>query len=273
MNRTKKIEAVFFVIRDLLAIGIALLISFLLIFAVSEDAFGSLKLFLVGPLQTVSRMGYIVEKMIPLLFTGVGVSLMFRCRQVNMGSEGAFYLAGVACTAAAVNFALPGGIHPIVCILIGGVVGALVCGLTAVMHTKFHSLTIVTSLMINYVCLYLGQYFINHQLWDVTTGYQASFKFAETALLPKLFSRTNIHAGISLAIAVVIFGHILLEKSTFGYKLKLVGINPEFSRYSGINVTAVIIGVCIFGESFSLQLAIGILAILAGVTIIIARKK
>ena len=29
MNRTKKIEAVFFVIRDLLAIGIALLISFL----------------------------------------------------------------------------------------------------------------------------------------------------------------------------------------------------------------------------------------------------
>ena len=38
-------------------------------------------------------------------------------------------------------------------------------------------------------------------------------------------------------------------------------------------VTAVIIGVCIFGESFSFQLAIGILAILAGVTIIIARKK
>ena len=46
MNRTKKIEAAFFVIRDVLAIGIALLISFLLIFAVSEDAFGSLKLFL-----------------------------------------------------------------------------------------------------------------------------------------------------------------------------------------------------------------------------------
>jgi len=38
-------------------------------------------------------------------------------------------------------------------------------------------------------------------------------------------------------------------------------------------VTAVIIGVCIFGESFTFQLAIGILAILAGVTIIIARKK
>ena len=87
MNRTKKIEAAFFVIRDVLAIGIALLISFLLIFAVSEDAFGSLKLFLVGPLQTVSRLGYIVEKMIPLLFTGVGVSLMFRCRPLFIPSS------------------------------------------------------------------------------------------------------------------------------------------------------------------------------------------
>ena len=251
MNRTKKIEAAFFVIRDVLAIGIALLISFLLIFAVSEDAFGSLKLFLVGPVQTVSRMGYIVEKMIPLLFTGVGVSLMFRCRQVNMGSEGAFYLAGVAATAAAVLLPLPNVIHPIICIVIGGIVGALVCGLTAVMHTKFHSLTIVTSLMINYICLYLGQYFINHQLWDVTTGYQASFKFLETALLPKLFTKTNIHAGLFLAVAVVIFGHILLEKSTFGYKLKLVGINPDFSRYSGINVTAVIIGCQLIGGALA----------------------
>ena len=105
--------------------------------------------------------------------------------------------------------------------------------------------------MINYICLYLGQYFINHQLWDVTTGYQASFKFLETALLPKLFTKTNIHAGLFLAVAVVVFGHILLEKSTFGYKLKLVGINPDFSRYSGINVTAVIIGCQLIGGALA----------------------
>ena len=38
-------------------------------------------------------------------------------------------------------------------------------------------------------------------------------------------------------------------------------------------VTAVIIGVFVFGESFSLQLGIGIVAILAGVTLIILRKQ
>ena len=241
MNKTKKIEAFFFVLRDLCAIGIALLISLILIFAVSQDGWGAFRLFLFGPLQTVSRMGYIVEKMIPLMFTGVGVCLMVRCGQMNMGSEGAFYLGGVACAAAAIKIALPAGIHPLVCMLAAGVVGALACGVTAVLHTKFHALTIVTSLMMNYICLYLGQYFINHPLWDSMSGYQASFKYAQTALLPKLFSRTNIHAGLFAAVAVVILGHILLEKSTFGYRIKMVGTNLHFARYSGINVTATII--------------------------------
>lgn len=247
MNRTKRIDAAFFVIRDVLAIGIALVISFLLILAVSEDAWGSLSLFLFGPLKTVSRLGYIVEKMIPLLFTGVGVSLMFKCKQVNMGSEGAFYLGGVVCAAVAIKLALPAGIHPLVCILAAGAVGACVCGFTAVLHTKFHALTIVTSLMLNYICLFLGQYLINNPLWDASAGFQASYKYSETALLPKLFSRTNIHAGIFIAILVVIFGHILLEKSTFGYKLRTVGHNPSFAAYSGINVVKTIIACQMIG--------------------------
>ena len=55
--------------------------------------------------------------------------------------------------------------------------------------------------------------------------------------------------------------------------INLIGSTPAAIMGALEPVTAVIIGVCIFGESFSLQLAFGILAILAGVTIIIARKK
>lgn len=241
INRTKQIDTGFFLIRDLAAVGIALGVSLLLIMAVSNDPWGSMKVFLTGPLQTVSRMGYIVEKMIPLMFTGVGVSLMFRCKQVNMGGEGAFFLGGVVSAAVAIKIALPLGIHPVLCIVAAGIVGALVCGATAVLHTKFHALTIVTSLMLNYVCLYLGQYIINKPLWDPSAGFQASYKYAETALLPKLFSRTNIHMGLIVAVLVVVGGHYLIENTTLGYKIRTVGQNPGFASYSGINVTATII--------------------------------
>ncbi len=55
--------------------------------------------------------------------------------------------------------------------------------------------------------------------------------------------------------------------------INLIGSTPAAIMGALEPVTAVIIGVFIFGESFSLQLGIGILAILAGVTLIIARKK
>ncbi len=55
--------------------------------------------------------------------------------------------------------------------------------------------------------------------------------------------------------------------------INLIGSTPAAIMGALEPVTAVVIGVFIFGESFSLQLAIGIVAILSGVTLIIARKK
>ena len=55
--------------------------------------------------------------------------------------------------------------------------------------------------------------------------------------------------------------------------INLIGSTPAAIMGALEPVTAVIIGVFVFGESFSLQLGIGILAILAGVTLIILRKK
>lgn len=55
--------------------------------------------------------------------------------------------------------------------------------------------------------------------------------------------------------------------------INLIGSTPAAIMGALEPVTAVFIGVFVFGESFSVQLAAGILAILAGVTIIIAKKK
>jgi len=238
-------------LRDVLAITISLVISFILICLVSEDPTGAMSTFLFGPVKTISRLGYIVEKMIPLMFTGVGVCIMFSCNQINLGGEGAFYLGGVISTIIAVFINLPSGLHPAVCILAAGLTGAIVCGLTGLFHIKFHSLTIVTSLMFNYVCLYIGSYLINYPLWDSTCGYQASFKFATTALLPKLFTKTNIHAGLFLAIVAVFIGHIIVNKSTLGYRIKMVGKNQHFARYSGINVPSTILVCQLIGGFFA----------------------
>ena len=55
--------------------------------------------------------------------------------------------------------------------------------------------------------------------------------------------------------------------------INLIGSTPAAIMGALEPVTAVFIGVLVFGETFTLQLGIGIVAILAGVTLIILRKK
>ncbi len=241
MNKTEKIEKQFNVIRIAVSISIALLITFLIMALVSDEPITVLKNFLVGPFQGRRRMGNIVENMIPLIFTGVGVSIMYSANQMNLASEGAFFLGGVATSFVAITFAMPHVIHPIFAILAGGVAGAIVTSIPAYMYMKYKSLPVVSSLMMNYVALYVGLFIINYILRDPESGYMASKVFADTAKLPGLIGGTKIHFGLIIAIAVVIFGHYFLEKSKYGYRIKMVGKNANFVKYSGMPLMGTIL--------------------------------
>lgn len=244
---TKKIEQQFHIIRLLVAILIALVISFLAICLVSDSPGETMVSFLIGPFKTVRRMGNVVEMMIPLMFTGVSVSIMYSCNQINMASEGAFFLGGVASSYVAVTWLLPRGIHPALCILAGGLMGSLVCGIPALLYVKNRSLPVVSSLMINYVALYAGLFVINYIIRDPQAGYLCSFPFADSAVLPHLFSKTNIHFGLIIAAAVVVFGYFFLYRSKWGYSIRIIGKNDNFAKYSGINVMATIVGCQLLG--------------------------
>lgn len=240
--QSRKIEQRFRIIRMLVAVVIALTIAFGFVCFVSKTPFETMGNFLFGPFLTVRRLGNIVEMTIPLLFTGVSVSIMYSCNQINMASEGGFFLGGVAAAYIAVTFALPYGIHPLLCIIGGGFAGALVCGIPAVLYVKKGALPVVSSLMMNYVSLYLGLLIINYVIRDAQAGYLCSYQYRDTAILPDLFSKTNVHAGLLIAVMVLILGYLYLYKSQWGYCIRMIGKNPNFAKYSGMNVAGTILG-------------------------------
>lgn len=55
--------------------------------------------------------------------------------------------------------------------------------------------------------------------------------------------------------------------------IQLIGSTPAAIMGALEPVTAVVVGVCVWGETFTLQLAVGIVLILTGVTLIILRKQ
>ena len=78
------IERLFSVIRTLVGVGIALVIALILIAAVSDNPVEALMGFLTGPLTSLSRLGNVVEKAIPLFFTGTAVCIVFSCGQISL---------------------------------------------------------------------------------------------------------------------------------------------------------------------------------------------
>jgi simple sugar transport system permease protein len=69
------------------------------------------------------------------------------------------------------------------------------------------------------------------------TGNPKADPAAETAQLPKLLGdEFNLHWGIIMAIVCVFVFWWLMERSTIGFRLRMVGFNPEAARTSGINV-------------------------------------
>jgi len=240
-------KTLFEISRTVLAILIALTIALITIILVSEEPGKALSTFLIGPLSSVRHFGNVVEMMIPLVFTGLAISIMFSAAQFNLGAEGAFFMGSVAASFIAVKWTLPLVIHPAFAILAGALTGGIFCGIPAILKTKWGASELVSSLMFNYMALFLGLYLINYFLRDVNAGAMVSYRFVPSAELVRLIPKTRIHFGLIIAILMIVISYFYMYRTRWGYRTRLTGLNASFARYSGIKTTSVIISSQVLG--------------------------
>ena len=238
--KKESIEKRFSLLRTFMAIIISLAIAFILIYAVSDKPFKDFITLLIGPLKSVNNLMTIVTKAIPLLFTGTAICLVNRCGQINIAAEGSFFAGAVAATSVAIIPGIPPVVHFILCFIAAMLVGSIFMGIPSILHVKYNAVTIVSSLMINYVALFLGLYIILNPLRDGSAGFEASYPFAQTATLPKLFSGSRIHIGLVIGLMIVLIGYIILNKTTFGVQIRTIGTNEKFASYSGMPISKTI---------------------------------
>ncbi|MFJ5717859.1 ABC transporter permease [Neobacillus sp. NPDC093127] len=231
----------FELIRTVVAIVVSLVFATIIIFIVSDEPLTAITTFLTGPLQSVRSVGYVIEMTIPLIFTGLAISVMFQAKQFNLAAAGSFFMGGVIASALAIKLNLPNFIHPLVCLVAAGVIGGIICVIPAILKIKWKASELVSSLMFNYIMFFGGLFIINHYFRDPSTGIVASFEFKSTARLINLVSGTRIHVGFLIAVGMIVFCYYLLYRSKWGYEIRMTGQNLRFSEYSGIKVSKVIL--------------------------------
>ena len=259
---TKKRQFVFSLVRGALAIFIALLVAAVLIFISADgetlaDKFAltgnALKQLLIGPLFKTNSAGKIgafqfkrltdvLASMIPTIFTALSVCVMFSANQFNLGAEGGCMLGGFAGGMIAVYVPMAAGLHPLVCILCGGITCALIMLIPAVLKARLDVSEMVCSLMLNYIIMYVIKFLMNTFIADKSKGQVQSSAFFETAKLPQLVDNGSmLSVGFLIAIVMVVLIGLFMYRTRWGYAIRMIGINQDFAMYSGMDVAGIVV--------------------------------
>lgn len=185
---------------------------------------------------------------VPLVIGGIGVALAFKTGAFNIGAEGQFIVGSLAAAFFGYFLKLPPIIHPIVCIILAAMAGMLWGGFAGWVKSKFGVHEVITTIMLNWIALYLSNlvvtfgsfYNVNGQ---VSNEIQASasikmFQGLRSSSIPfvKNFFSADINFGIILMFILAFGVYYLLNRTTKGYELKAVGLNPHAAEFGGINV-------------------------------------
>jgi simple sugar transport system permease protein len=253
-----------------LAMGAALLIGAVMLALLGANSFAAYASMLTGVFGNMSGFTQSLVKATPLLLVGMGICIAFRASVINIGAEGQIILGALMATWFSLQFrAWPGWLLLPATLLMGFLAGAAWGFVPGFLKARLGVNEILSTVMMNAIAMQLMNLLLRGPLMDpagVTAGtfLHQSERLPEQVWLPRLIPQTLLHAGAILAVILAVAVYIFLWRTTIGYRIRAVGLNPDASRYAGIRVP--------FYQALSLTLAGGF-AGLAGVCEVIGVQR
>jgi general nucleoside transport system permease protein len=229
------------------AIVVALVISGAIIALVGGDPIASYLHILNASFGSIGVLSDTLVKATPLILTGLACALAFRMRLWNIGAEGQFLLGAWGASAVVLFPLVPAGTPGIILIplmMVAGMVAGGLWGLIpGVLRARLGVNEIITTLMLNYIALAWIQFWVFGP-WS-QGGFQQTKPFPEAAWLPRLtdladavpaFGGLTVHLGLVFGLVAAGLLWLFLERSRFGYEIRLIGDSPRAARYAGIDI-------------------------------------
>jgi general nucleoside transport system permease protein len=198
----------------------------------------------------------------PLILTGLAVAFAFRAGLFNIGGNGQYIMGAIGAVWVGSEFAgMPAFLHIVLAMAAAIAAGAVWAGIAGVLKATTGANEVISTIMLNYTALWIGLYLFglggplqNDRQPDVPV----SNDVVEAAHLPVWWGDPvlqGLHIGLFIALAAAVVFWVLLNRSTIGYEVRAVGLNPEAARYGGMSV----------GKNYVLVMAVcGAFAGLAG---------
>jgi len=194
----------------------------------------------------------------PLILCGLSMGFTARSGLFNIGAEGQYIAGLTAAQIIAVSFSRFGitqvSFFPVITAVLGAMAaGAAWGGITGFLKARYKVSEVVTSIMMNYIALYIHR-IITMRIPGSNTFRTPDFSAAAALSSPLFSSITNnsrLNNGLWFVIAAVFLYWIIMEKSTLGFSLRAAGFNRDAALYAGIRVKTNITIAFIFSGMFA----------------------
>lgn len=205
----------------------------------SDDPGAALQGLFTGAASSPGRIAQWLSYASFLMITGASVCLVFRVGMFSIGAEGQVFVAALLSGALVLllgpsPFALP---LAVLAAALAGFVWGLVPGL---MKAYLGADEIVTSLMMNYIATFLFAFVIKEFLQPEGAGFPVSEFFDPSSWFPVIGSSPGISSTLVLGLAVCVITSVVLNRTRFGYRLRVVGSSPRFAHANGMPVARLI---------------------------------
>lgn len=176
----------------------------------------------------------------PLIMAGLGVALGFRVGLFNVGGTGQLVMGLLGATWISTRVELPYGLHVVLALAVAIAFSMGTGALVGFLKAKTGAHEVIVTIMMNYIALDLFTWFLRTPgllLEEGGGGNPKSDPPALTAQLPRLLGdEFKLNIGILLALVAALVYWWLMERSTIGYRFRMVGHNSNAAKAAGISV-------------------------------------
>lgn len=235
------------------------------------------KAMLVGAFGSKNGLSDTLVKSVPLMLVALGIAIAFRGGMINIGAEGQLIVGALLATFIGLQLGdrLPGWISIIIILLAGAFMGAVWGAIPGFLKARLSVNEILSTIMMNAIAIQVGYYLLRGPMIDPAelaagtniphsarlekildlprfTDIAAALGFTERAkdlglqgFIAQLYGvfvePTRLHSGFIFAVIMALLVYIFLWRTTIGFRIRSVGLNPHASRYAGMNVKATMV--------------------------------
>ena len=223
----------------LIAVTLALVVGAILIATSGSSPVEAYSALIEGSFFGWESFGRTLEKATPLIMGGLAVAFAFKAGLFNIGGQGQLLFGALIAGAVGYGFTgLPWIIHMPLALLLGAVAGAAWGAIPGILKATRGAHEVITTIMLNFVAANMAEWLAT-KVWRKEGDILVRTPIIEDSAEIPTWGHVPLGFFIAVAFALAIW--FLLQRTTFGFEIRSVGLNPSAAAYAGISVKRIIV--------------------------------